>query len=68
MGHKYGGGNRMGFEYVAPGTAGTSFSGWNTIMALVSGSNSVGIGTLTPTNTLQVVGGITATSITSSVS
>jgi len=62
-----GGGNRMGFEYVAPGTAGTSFSGWNTIMALVSGSNSVGIGTLTPTNTLQVVGGITATSITASI-
>ena len=33
----------------------------------VSGSGNVGIGTATPTNTLQVVGGITATSITSSL-
>lgn len=33
----------------------------------VSGSGNVGIGTGTPTNTLQVVGGITATSITSSL-
>jgi len=38
--------------------------GTNTL--IVTGSN-VGIGTLTPTNTLQVVGGITATSITASI-
>ena len=51
-----GGGNRMGFEYVAAGTAGTSFSSWNTIMALVSGSNSVGIGTTSPAALLDVNG------------
>jgi hypothetical protein len=33
----------------------------------VSGSGNVGIGTGTPTNTLQVVGGITATSLTASI-
>ena len=51
-----GGGNRMGFEYVAAGTAGTSFSSWNTIMVLVSGSNSVGIGTTSPAALLDVNG------------
>jgi len=33
----------------------------------VTGSGNVGIGTSTPTNTLQVVGGVTATSITASI-
>ena len=51
-----GGGNRMGFEYVAAGTAGTSFNSWNTIMVLVSGSNSVGIGTTSPAALLDVNG------------
>lgn len=41
-------------------------SGSSTFL-FVSSSGNVGIGTTTPTNTLQVVGGITATSITSSL-
>jgi len=39
----------------------------NANILFVSGSGNVGIGTGTPTNTLQVVGGITATSITASI-
>jgi len=39
----------------------------NTTRIFISSSGRVGIGTSSPTNTLQVVGGITATSITASI-
>ena len=42
-------------------------SAFNTNHLYVSSSGRVGIGTGTPTNTLQVVGGITATSLTASI-
>jgi hypothetical protein len=42
-------------------------SAFNTSHLYVSGSGRVGVGTTTPTNTLQVVGGITATSFTGSL-
>ena len=53
-----GGANAMSFQYVGVGTANNSFTSWNTIMTLVSGSGNVGISTTSPANKLSIIGAV----------